>query len=99
VREPLSQSHRVIAVDLPSFGLSSKPRREYTSEFFVATLLELFHAAQAQQSSSINAIEYRDFQGEVYLLGLRRSRWREPRFFRRCVKRMGVPVKSNLARS
>ena len=42
VLEPLSQSHRVIAVDFPSFGLSSKPRREYTHELFVATLQELF---------------------------------------------------------
>jgi pimeloyl-ACP methyl ester carboxylesterase len=41
VLEPLSQSHCVIAVDLPSSGLSSKPRREYTAEFFVATLREL----------------------------------------------------------
>jgi pimeloyl-ACP methyl ester carboxylesterase len=42
VLEPLSQSLRVIAVDFPSFGLSSKPRREYTAEFFVVTLQELF---------------------------------------------------------
>jgi pimeloyl-ACP methyl ester carboxylesterase len=42
VLEPLSQSHRVIAVDLPGFGMSSKPRREYTADFFVATLRELF---------------------------------------------------------
>jgi 2-hydroxy-6-oxonona-2,4-dienedioate hydrolase len=42
VLEPLSQSHRVIAVDLPGFGNSSKPRREYTADFFVSTLEELF---------------------------------------------------------
>jgi pimeloyl-ACP methyl ester carboxylesterase len=42
VLEPLSHSHRVIAVDLPGFGLSSKPRREYTAGFFITTLQELF---------------------------------------------------------
>jgi pimeloyl-ACP methyl ester carboxylesterase len=36
VLEPLSESHRVIAVDLPGFGASSKPRREYSADFFVS---------------------------------------------------------------
>ena len=42
VLEPLSASHRVIALDLPGFGASSKPRREYTADFFVSTLHEFF---------------------------------------------------------
>jgi 2-hydroxy-6-oxonona-2,4-dienedioate hydrolase len=42
VLEPLAQSHRVIALDLPGFGMSSKPRREYTADFFVAVLQEFF---------------------------------------------------------
>jgi pimeloyl-ACP methyl ester carboxylesterase len=42
VLEPLAQSHRVIALDLPGFGNSSKPAREYTADFFVTTLHELF---------------------------------------------------------
>ncbi len=42
VLEPLSQTHRVIALDLPGFGMSSKPRREYTADFFVAVLQEFF---------------------------------------------------------
>jgi 2-hydroxy-6-oxonona-2,4-dienedioate hydrolase len=41
VLEPLALRHRVAAVDLPGFGGSTKPRREYTGEFFVATLHEL----------------------------------------------------------
>jgi pimeloyl-ACP methyl ester carboxylesterase len=40
VLEPLAESHRVIAVDLPGFGASSKPPREYSADFFVSTLHE-----------------------------------------------------------
>jgi pimeloyl-ACP methyl ester carboxylesterase len=42
VLEPLAASHRVIAVDLPGFGRSSKPRGEYSAEFFVSALHEFF---------------------------------------------------------
>lgn len=42
VLEPLSVGHRVIAVDLPGFGTSSKPRRVYSAQFFVSTLDEFF---------------------------------------------------------
>jgi len=41
ILEPLSKNHRVIAIDLPGFGASSKPQIEYTSDFFVAALLDL----------------------------------------------------------
>lgn len=42
VLEPLSVTHRVIAPDLAGFGDSSKPRRDYTAEFFIEILHELF---------------------------------------------------------
>jgi pimeloyl-ACP methyl ester carboxylesterase len=41
ILEPLSKSHRVVALDLPGFGASSKPHVEYTGEFFVAALVAL----------------------------------------------------------
>ena len=37
----LSRRYRVLAPDLPGFGDSEKPRREYTAEFFVESLREL----------------------------------------------------------
>ncbi len=40
VLEPLSRAFRVIAPDLPGFGQSSKPRRGYTADFFLAILRE-----------------------------------------------------------
>lgn len=49
VLEPLSASHRVIAMDLPGFGGSSKPRREYSAEFFVASLREFFRELQLRE--------------------------------------------------
>ena len=36
VLEPLSRTHRVIAIDLPGFGESSKPAVDYTADFFVS---------------------------------------------------------------
>jgi pimeloyl-ACP methyl ester carboxylesterase len=42
VLEPLASSHRVIALDLPGFGGSSKPREDYSAEFFVSTLHKFF---------------------------------------------------------
>src|SRR6266481_1527934 len=41
ILEPLSKKHRVIAIDLPGFGASSKPPVEYTGDFFVAALKAL----------------------------------------------------------
>jgi len=40
VLDPLAAAQRVIALDLPGFGGSSKPRREYSAEFFVSALHE-----------------------------------------------------------
>lgn len=41
VLQRLSRSHRVIALDLPGFGSSSKPRREYTADFLLSNLARL----------------------------------------------------------
>jgi len=49
VLEPLAQSHRVIALDLPGFGNSSKPHRAYTTDFFVSTLHDLFASLGLQE--------------------------------------------------
>ncbi len=49
VIEPLASSHRVIALDLPGFGSSSKPRREYSDDFFVATLHDFFQQLALQE--------------------------------------------------
>ena len=48
VLEPLAASHRVIALDLPGFGGSSKPRREYSAKFFVSSLREFFQELQLE---------------------------------------------------
>lgn len=49
VLEPLAAIHRVIAPDLPGFGNSSKPRRDYTAAFFVETLHEFFRQLDIDQ--------------------------------------------------
>lgn len=49
VLEPLAASHRVIAIDLPGFGGSSKPRREYSPEYFVSTLHEFFQKLELRE--------------------------------------------------
>jgi 2-hydroxy-6-oxonona-2,4-dienedioate hydrolase len=49
VLDPLASSHRVIALDLPGFGGSSKPRGEYSAEFFVSTLHEFFEQLQLSE--------------------------------------------------
>lgn len=49
VLEPLAASHRVIALDLPGFGNSTKPRCEYSAEFFVSTLHQFFQQLDLPQ--------------------------------------------------
>jgi pimeloyl-ACP methyl ester carboxylesterase len=64
VLEPLAASHRVIAVDLPGFGGSSKPRREYSAEFFVSSLREFFQGLQLQEFS----LAGNSFGGQIAIL-------------------------------
>ncbi len=41
---PLSEKHRVVALDLPGFGRSDKTQRRYTVQFFADAVLELMDA-------------------------------------------------------
>jgi pimeloyl-ACP methyl ester carboxylesterase len=47
--EPLSSQHRVIAPDLPGFGRSDKPKRDYSLTFTTQALLELIEILEIQQ--------------------------------------------------
>jgi len=38
---PLSEKHHVVALDLPGFGRSDKPNKDYTPKFFMNTIVEL----------------------------------------------------------
>jgi len=64
VLDPLSARDRVIAPDLPGFGASSKPRGEYTTDFFVSILHELFSQLKIQQPILIG----NSFGGQVAIL-------------------------------
>jgi len=64
VLEPLAARHRVIAVDLPGFGASSKPRREYAAEFFVNTLHELFRQLEIKRP----IVAGNSFGGQIAML-------------------------------
>jgi 2-hydroxy-6-oxonona-2,4-dienedioate hydrolase len=79
VLEPLASSHRVIALDLPGFGGSSKPRGEYSAEFFVSTLHEFFQQLQLSefimagnsfggQIAVLYALHYRDSVSTLLLV-------------------------------
>ena len=46
----LSQTHHVIALDLPGFGRSEKPNRAYTLSFFESVVLELMDTQQISQA-------------------------------------------------
>jgi pimeloyl-ACP methyl ester carboxylesterase len=64
VLEPLANSHRVIAIDLPGFGNSSKPRVEYSAEFFVANLHEFFQQLELREP----VLAGNSFGGQVAML-------------------------------
>ncbi|MCL4505388.1 MAG: alpha/beta hydrolase [Chloroflexi bacterium] len=51
--EPLARQYRVIALDLPGFGRSDKPRRSYTPSFYVDTILALISALGASTVSIV----------------------------------------------
>jgi len=60
VFEPLARTHRVIALDLPGFGRSDKPRRPYDVFFYVRALLAFMDALKVGYAdlmgSSLGAI-------------------------------------------
>jgi pimeloyl-ACP methyl ester carboxylesterase len=64
VLEPLSTTHRAIAPDLPGFGDSSKPQREYTAEFFIAILHELFRELKLERPILVG----NSFGGQIAML-------------------------------
>jgi pimeloyl-ACP methyl ester carboxylesterase len=49
VLEPLAKNNRVIAVDLPGFGDSSKPRTQYTGDFFTDNIDALLEQLNVQK--------------------------------------------------
>jgi len=53
VLEPLARHQRVLAVDLPGFGESDKPDRAYTTEFFVAALVDLLDRLQIERATVV----------------------------------------------
>ena len=48
-----AMNHRVIAVDLPGFGDSEKPERDYTAEFFLAVLDELLESLGVERAAVV----------------------------------------------
>lgn len=50
VLAPLAKTYRVIAIDLPGFGGSSKPGVEYTADFFVSSLDAFFDHLEISQA-------------------------------------------------
>lgn len=53
VLEPLSKNYRVLALDLPGFGASAKPRTEYSAEFFVAILHTLLRQRRISEATLV----------------------------------------------
>ena len=64
VLAPLSRRHRAIAVDLPGFGASDKPDTDYTGDFFVETLDELFQQLKIQHATLVG----NSFGGQIAML-------------------------------
>jgi pimeloyl-ACP methyl ester carboxylesterase len=64
VLEPLAQSHRVIAVDLPGFGASGKPLREYSADFFLSTLHDLLGQLGLKEATLVG----NSFGGQIAML-------------------------------
>ncbi|MFQ5737712.1 MAG: alpha/beta fold hydrolase [Acidobacteriota bacterium] len=64
VLQPLARRQRVIAIDLPGFGASDKPNREYTGEFFVDSLHGLLQELGVQRATLVG----NSFGGQIALL-------------------------------
>lgn len=62
--EPLAAGHRVIALDLPGFGSSSKPRREYSADFFISTLHDFFQQLELKEFT----LAGNSFGGQIAML-------------------------------
>jgi pimeloyl-ACP methyl ester carboxylesterase len=52
---PLSHSHRVVALDLPGFGRSDKPRRSYDLPFFAETVLALLDSLHIERAHLVGS--------------------------------------------
>lgn len=52
---PLAQKQRVIALDLPGFGRSDRPRRAYTLAFYAQTVAGLIEALGLQRATLIGS--------------------------------------------
>jgi pimeloyl-ACP methyl ester carboxylesterase len=53
--EELAKSMRVIAVDLPGFGLSDKPKMNYTIRFYKRCAVQLLKQLQLEQASIVGS--------------------------------------------
>jgi pimeloyl-ACP methyl ester carboxylesterase len=62
--EPLARNFRVIAVDLPGFGLSDKPDVDYSAEFFLRSLQAFLAALNVTHATLIG----NSFGGELSIL-------------------------------
>jgi 2-hydroxy-6-oxonona-2,4-dienedioate hydrolase len=51
--KPLSQKFRVIAIDLPGFGLSEKPLIDYTIHFYSSILMKFVHVLKLRHPINI----------------------------------------------
>ncbi|MBK8835299.1 MAG: alpha/beta fold hydrolase, partial [Anaerolineae bacterium] len=50
---PLSETYRVVALDLPGFGRSYKPSRNYTLPFFRETVVAVMDALEIERATLI----------------------------------------------
>ncbi len=64
VLEPLSAAHRVLALDLPGFGASAKPRQNYSGEFFLNALYAFLRQLQVKGATLIG----NSFGGQIAML-------------------------------
>jgi len=53
VLEPLAKKHRVVALDLPGFGESSKPAVDYTAEFFTRNMDALLDKLKVKKATLV----------------------------------------------